>query len=226
MTVCTWNTADAGSNLTFSPDLLTVTSTSSSGSCVRSTVSWVGGSGASNSSYIRYQELSFSNTGLCGMGISNQGEPTSDYLGGTSHGVGYYSNSHVAIQATDVVNYATFSAPITVGMVTRFANQKAWWTLDGVTFNDDVITNQNPIANIGGFDIGFYSAGGGVFGDSSSWADVYAALGSLASGNSATANFGATPFVYNPLFGKVVSIGGLAWDGTIRALGGGFWFAA
>lgn len=212
---CTWNPSDCAANFTLSNGNLTVTSNSATFGSVRSTQLWVGGVGVVASSYIRYHELTFSSASNCGIGISDNGELTSNYLGQTSHGCGYYANGAVRIQGLAPTTYATFTPPITVGMVTRFANQKAWWTINGTTFNNDIIANQNPITNVGGFDIGAFTAGGGVFGNTGTgFFNVFAAFGSFASGNSATANFGATPFVYASLFSSVVVIGGAAWDGS------------
>lgn len=216
---CTWNPSDIGANITLSNGNLTWTSTSNAFTCGRSTQGWITGTGSGGggvrSSNILYYEQNLTTVNFCGPGISNIGETVTLYCGQSSHGVAFYSNSHLtqsgAIQAT----WTTYTTPQRIGIVLRLFQAKIWWTLDGTTFNNDVIANQNPITNVGGYDLTAISTGGGVLGDPfNGFTTIYAAFGTLQSGNVGVANFGATPFTYAPLFASVVGIGGTAWDGS------------
>jgi hypothetical protein len=228
VTACTWNPSDIGSGIALSNANLTWTSSSSSHVCGRSTLGWPAGSGSTPANITRYLEATFGTVSDASIGISNTGEPVTDYLGQTSHGTGYYNNGNVAIENLTAETLASYTAPITVGMVMRLfasGDGKLWVTLNGTSFNNDVLANQNPLTNTGGFDFSVYTAGGGILGTPGSFSTVYAAFGSLSSGNVCTANFGATPFSYATLFGHLVQIGGLAWNGT-GALTDQYFFAA
>jgi hypothetical protein len=196
--LCTFNPSDTGSAITLSNADLTATSGSGDGQS-RGTVGYVGGSGSTAAINKLYWEMLFTTTaGQSGMGVSNTGEPNTDYLGETSHGCGYYSNGNVAIQDLAEATLASFSNGALVGMAIDFNLQKAWWTLNGSTWNNDIITNQNPATGVGGFDIGSFGAGGGVFGETDNWYSVFPSFGSATSGNVSTANFGGSAFGYTP----------------------------
>ena len=196
--LCTFNPSDTGSAITLSNGDLTATSTSGNGQS-RGTVGYVGGTGAVAAINKLYWEMTFTTTGgHSGMGVSNTGEPNTDYLGETSHGCGYYSNGNVAIQGLTEATLASFSNGALVGMALDFNLQKAWWTLNGSTWNNDIITNQNPATGVGGFNIGSFGAGGGVFGSSGAWFTVFPSFGSDTSGNVSTANFGGSALGYTP----------------------------
>jgi hypothetical protein len=128
-----------------------------------------------------------------GIGIANSSALDSQYLGQTTAGIGYYlKNGDVLISASHVATYYTLTQGATVGVAVDFVNQKVWFTKDGLTWNDDILANQNPATNTGGAPLTNQ-----IFAPSGVYSTVYPAFGNGdASGTSMTANFGASPFAF------------------------------
>lgn len=193
---CTWGSVAA--NIVLSNGNKTWASNSASQTSGIGTVGYLAGTGSTNASFLKYYETTIVATGSNGpgVGITNENQNFNQVLGS---GIG---NSGISLQSNGATLYLnangtpafTFANTNVIGMAVDFANQKIWWTKNGTTRNADIIANQNPATNTGGFHAN-PSASGTPFGQSGSYHTIYPAFGSLASGNSATINANG-PFAY------------------------------
>lgn len=198
--VCTIDPANVSANISVTNGNLTWTSTSGTNALGRGTLGYLAGTGVTNASYKLYFEM-FADSALgggdfWGVGIDAGSDSVVGYLGQTSAGVGLYIAGSVATNNATAATYFTYTTSNTVGIAVDFFNQKVWWTKNGTTWNNDIIANQNPATNTGGF-TAFTSPG--VFGGGGNpYATVYPAFGSLTrTGNSGTFNGGATAFAFS-----------------------------
>lgn len=199
LAVCTLDPSNIGSNIALSNGNLTWTSSTTSGTSGAATAGagYVGGTGSTNASNLLYMEESVGTTSGShgvGFGISTNTPVLTGILGtgsGGNVGIGLYADDTVVYNNAGDGTLFSVSNGAVVGMAVDFFHQKVWWTSDGVTWNNDVIGNQNPATNTGG-----KSAPGAPFGSSGAYTTVVPAFGnSGTSGNSATFNF-TGPFLY------------------------------
>lgn len=122
------------------------------------------------------------------------------FLGGdTSHqSVGWFGDGRVFINNVVVTTIATLGVNNTlekVGLCLDLTNNKLWigrGNSDGtISWNNDVIANQNPATNTGGVDISSVTANGALF-FAIDWFDV---------GDTGFVNFGQFPYYYGPPVG-------------------------
>lgn len=198
---CTIDPATKSANIALSGGNNTWTSTGAGGSGdgAHGTRGYPAGNGIANSPFKYYAEFTVTAVGAgantFGVGIASAADPVSAYLGNSFNGVGFYNGNHVAQGNLTQTTLFTFTTADIIGMAVDFFNQKIWWTKNGTTWNNDVIGNQNPATNTGGFFPStiahgpWGSAGSGYF-------IVYPAIGSLSSGNVGVFNGGLTSFTY------------------------------
>ena len=196
---CTLDPARLPSTMTLSNGDLTWTSNDAAGatSCF-GTLGYLAGSGGTPLNLKPYFEgtittLPGGSTFGPGIGIANSNALDSQYLGQTGAGIGYYiKNGDVLIAASHVATYYTLAQGDTIGVAVDFVNQKVWYTKDGLTWNNDILANQNPATNTGGAPLTNQ-----IFAPSGIYSTVYPSFGDGdAVGTAVTANFGATPFVF------------------------------
>ena len=174
----TWSTTDKDVNITLSNGNLTASTGGTSGKTVRATNPVTG-----DFSYFEVTTASGATFFNGAVGISTLDYPVNVFVNDIHHFYSY-SNGNVSNPGgTFIGTYAAFNdtGPITVGFAVDKVNKKWWISVGGVwDFG-------NPNTLTGGFD---YSSIGS--------ADVFATLYLGDVNLSATANFGASPFVYTP----------------------------
>lgn len=200
----TWDNANKGANVALTNGLLTATSTNAGSQCSRATLGYLAGTGITRASWLKYFELTVvaPGSGDVGLevGIMSDAEVFTNFLGETGNSVSLNVPNGKIFYIGSV--FATYTAQLggtVYGIFADAANQKIWWTIDGSTWNNDVIGNQNPASNIGGVNPGELFQPAGTF------KTVYPAFGSRSSGSAVTANFGASAFAYS------IPAGGSAW---------------
>lgn len=195
--VCTLDPSNVGANITLSNGNKTWASTSTANTLGRGTLGYLAGSGVTNASYKLYFEM-FADSALgggnfWGVGIDAGTDSVANFLGGTSAGVGLYNAGNATTNNATGATYFTWTSSATIGVAVDFFHQKVWWTKDGVTWNNDIIANQNPVNNTGGF--GTFTAPGVFGGSGNPYATVYPAFGTInRSANSGTFNGGQSAF--------------------------------
>ena len=214
MTLCTWNPARVGSNITLSNGDLTFASTNGTSTSGQATLGYPGGMGATNSTLKLYFEATTIQSGSphgAAVGLANENQLVSAEAGVDANSIGLYGTSGVLFY--NFINFGpnffganwanVFSTPgVTVGVATRFATRELFFTVDGTTWNDGFDAGggvANPLVPNSGANLGFGSADGfQVFHDTGAgvYRTVYPAFSAFVSGDSMTANFGATPFVH------------------------------
>lgn len=208
--VCTLDPANVAANVTLSNGNLTWTTTSNALALGRGTIGYLGGTGSTNSSFKLYFEMKANTVASAvdswGVGIDAGSDPTNIAVGGSAIGVGLYDNRGVWTNSAVVINYNNFTNGATVGVAVDFFHQKIWWTVDGSTWNNDIIANQNPAANLGGFSTWTSPS---PFGTSGAYNTVFPAFGSIStSGNIGTFNGGTSSFTYTAPSGFSAWCGG------------------
>jgi hypothetical protein len=203
LTACTWNPADVGSSITLSAGNLTWVSTTGTRNLGRSTLGYPTGPGTwgslNNSTLKLYYEATAGfvdpangpQMGFSNSNATSDNSPSTAFLGQGENGIGLAGAAGAVYQNFAlIVNYFAYATGDVIGAAVDFFNQKIWWTKNGTTWNNDIIANQNPANNTGGYYDAF------LFGNGT-YLTLYAAFGSLDSGDGmGPANFGATPFTH------------------------------
>jgi hypothetical protein len=198
-TTCSWGVV--GSNITLSNSNNTWTSTSSSQTSGLGAYGLIAGTGATNSTYLRYFEVTVNSIASdnSSVGISNQLQNVNvDILGngsGAAIGMGLGPNGATHYLNSSVGTLFTYTTGAIIGDAVDFPHQKQWWTKNGTTWNNDIIANQNPATNTGGQ--AFSGGGNTPFGTSNTgpYYTIYPAFGNNNSGDSMTFN-GTGSFSY------------------------------
>jgi hypothetical protein len=171
----TWNPAALGSSLTLSTDHLTFTETGPGGFDSALGI-------ASHSTGKFYFELVPNWTaGNIYVGLGNASTPL--HAAFPSPAVVWGPGGQIFQNGGNAATIQTYVTGTTLCVAADLTNNKIWFRPNGGNWNNDVIANQNPATNTGGFTIGV--TGGGP----------YFPLGTVAnSTDAATANFGATAY--------------------------------
>lgn len=208
----TWDPSNCSTKITLTNGNLTATANASqAANLCRATVSQ-----SSGKYYMEITMGSQATSGNDGIGLCKSTTnilSTTAYLGhdgnpstsmGTYGGTGSINGS---FGNWSVV--APMAATNILGIAIDFTNKKAWWwRQSNNTWNGDVLANQNPSLNVGGLDLGTAHPLNG-FGSGTAF---FPALDLETSGDSLTANFGAS--AYSIASGPGVPTGFLNWDGT------------
>ncbi len=196
MAATTWDPSHTAAAITLSNGNKTGTTTSTGSLSTHSTNAYAG-----NSGYLLYFEVTATTVltagNTWGVGICSTGSPTGSFPGGSAvAGMGFYQNGKTFVATALQSTYFTFVSGDVIGVAVDFGNEKIWFTKNGTTWNNDVIGNQNPATNTGGF--------------------RPAAWGTPGTGN------GANPFVTSGVFNNVViNWGSTGSNGNVGILNGG-----
>jgi hypothetical protein len=208
--VCTWDPAHIHTNMALSNGNKTLTVTTGVNGTGHATTGYLAGTGVTNASYKLYFEITATTVnGGWNSGIDQTSDVLGISLGDSFAGVGMYNSGHVFNNGNQGAAYFTFVSGDILGLAVDFFHQKIWWTKNGTTWNNDIIGNQNPATNTGGYNT---FSGEGVFGGNGGpYRVVVPAFGSFSSpslGDVATYNGGDTSFSYT------LASGFTAWCGT------------
>jgi hypothetical protein len=88
--------------------------------------------------------------GTASVGIICWGGNTGQLVGYDNYGIGYRNTGAVVLNGTVLKTLATYAVGNTIGVAINLGLRLIWFTLDGVTWNNDVNANQNPVGNVGG----------------------------------------------------------------------------
>jgi hypothetical protein len=182
-----WNASAKNGHITLSNSNLTATAdgTISNHAAVLSTKS------ASGSQNVYWETTAvFVDNSFQGLGIGNSSITFADgdYLGVSTHGMNYFSGGAVYVNGASVTTLAGYSTSSVIGSALSIPNNKIWFTLNGTTWNNDIIANQNPVGNVGGLNLTTIGVGAGPY---------FAGCSVLQTTDAFTANFGATSFTYS-----------------------------
>jgi hypothetical protein len=172
----TWNPADIGANLALSNANLTVTTTSLSSTSVRAT--------ASTSAIKRYCEFTSSQFAFdnAGLGFGNASASLSVFVGSDANGVGFFTGDGWYIGGTKILSdTAGYTAGNVFGLAIDPVGLLVWIrAAAAANWNNNGLAD--PATGVGGAAISF----SGPF---------FPMFNGQSTGDNATANFGATPFV-------------------------------
>jgi hypothetical protein len=174
--------------------------TLSNGNLTFSNVTGLSGIARSTTSYANanlYYEITCNAFGFdsyIGLGATNINHcPRDGAPGEDNNSIGYYNgdgNVYAATLGTILGNAGTYAPGDVIGVAARIASSgggiatiKAWFRKNGGNWNNDVIANQDPANNIGGFSYTFAAAD-----------TVSAMAGTDGSADQETFNFGATTY--------------------------------
>jgi hypothetical protein len=176
----TWNPSDKSANITLTNGNLTA---STPQSAVYAGVRSV----ASASSGKKYWETlaNVRTTPAETGGAGNASATLSNFNGQDAFGMGWFGSGEVYTNLTLQGTIQTWVQGDTLCFALDIDNSKMWFRTNGGNWNNDVIGNQNPATNTGGFTFAFA-------------APVFAMLALNTSGDQHTANFGATAYAQTP----------------------------
>jgi hypothetical protein len=107
-----------------------------------------------------------------------------NYVGRDTFSLGYDRDNRVLYNNGTIATLVTYTAGDIIGVALDITNSKIWFRKNGGDWNNDVIGNQNPATNTGGYDISTLTADGAV----------RAAISLHIDADQVTTNFGATAF--------------------------------
>lgn len=110
-------------------------------------------------------------------------------IGDNTNSIGWRGSGAVVLNASTVVTYQGWAQGDTLCFALDMTNGKIWFRTNGGNWNNDVIGNQNPATNTGGYD---YVAGSMAAGP------YFAMCGTIVSGDVYTTNFGASAYAQTP----------------------------
>lgn len=144
-------------------------------------------------------------TGVDSVGFLCYGGNGGILLGTDNYGVGYESTGQVKLNNVVLATIAPYAAGAIVGVAINVLKRLIWFTLDGVTWNDDIIANQNPATSTGGISFATIN-----------WCSPRAALSLAANGDRAITAFSVGSFAYTPPagFNSIDSCGVTLVDGS------------
>lgn len=140
-----------------------------------------------------------------GGGNANWTVTGTNSLGNDANSFGFRLDGSTFVAGTNEANWDGSNAPTQGGVVDiafDLINMKAWARFNGGNWNNDVIANQNPATNTGGYSIS------GITGP------FYAGGSAVGVGDTITANFGEQSFTY------ALPSGFTAWDTPLAAIQG------
>lgn len=128
-------------------------------------------------------------TGVIAVGLVNRSYnmASGTILGTDVNGVGYKSGGTVVINNATVSTIATYTTAAKIGVAVDLARMLIWFTLNGTTWNNDVIANQNPVGDVGGISLATMALGSALPAAGGSL------TGAILAGVFATASFTYTP---------------------------------
>lgn len=200
MSWAAFSSGDAFSNnITFSNSNLTITSSSGlvhARSCIQ----------LPGSPSLVYCSFTASVTGANGLGITNTTLPAAGTtLGADTNAVIYRSDGTVFTNNATATTLASYTAGDVIDMAIDQNHSKIWWRKNGGNWNNDVIGNQNPATNTGGYT---YSVTGTL---------LFVAAQISATSGAWIANFGGSTFTYAAPAGFVPLTQGTTWDSVANA---------
>ena len=143
---------------------------------------------------LTYFEVNFNVlTGVGSVGVSRYGASNTNQIGVDSYGIGYESNGNVIHNNVTLVTLGTYTTGSVIGVAINQALNLIWFTLNGTTWNNDVIANQNPFGNVGGISY----AGLNITNDPG-WVGLRATAALNTNNDQLTANFSVGSFKYTP----------------------------
>jgi hypothetical protein len=198
----TWSTTDKTANITTSGGALTATTTSAAEAGIRGTLSR-----GSGKWYLEFR-CGTETSGIFGVGFASSSWVLTDAndIGGDAAGnsVGIYDNGQVFIKNAIIGSSASlaFGSTNTIGAALDLDNLKIWYEnlTIGLGWNGDILANQDPANNIGGYPLSTLATGPFFF-----------AFGDAASGNAVTINPSSG-------FTGTVPTNFLAWDTIIAQI--------
>jgi hypothetical protein len=175
----TWNPADKNANLTLSGgDLIFTQGAFNDYASLRSV--------ASASSGKKYWELTATTIGGAALTVEGFGNSTmalNTYLGANTNSMGWVGDGRVLLNDVTVTTIQTWAQGDTLCFALDLDNSKVWFRTNGGNWNNDVIGNQNPATNTGGASLSGIASG-----------PYFVMAQGHATGDSMTANFGATAY--------------------------------
>lgn len=177
-TTTTFDPSKKGTNVTLSGGNLTVTG---SGLGVVLSI-------ASHSTGKFYLESSIT-AGGAAVGFGNASLGLNSFLGASDNdSVACNNVGQIFINGAQVGSAISGFGPTNVvQMAVDFVNQKVWWKVDSLGWDNDIIANQNPATNTGGTSFSTINAG------------PYFAGTTIGSGSdTSTFNFGGTAYSFTP----------------------------
>ena len=152
-----------------------------------------------------YWEMAVTNVGIggsgqgYGVGIANSSFTfgNNNFLGVDTNSIGFYNGTgNVYFNGSPLTTLGIFTVGGTVGVAVDYSNGHIWWTIDGISWNNDILANQNPVGNIGGIAV----PGG---------ASLFPAYDVLSNDRISqnTVDFGATTFTYATLYATLQAAG-------------------
>ena len=181
-----WNPADTSALHQFSNGDLTLTRITTNNQYAMTR----GSRGRSTGKYYFEVRFTFTGTGMS-AGIANSAtalDSVSIYAGNNTNSIIVGTNSQTTFNNTNLGSPGTVTSNQWLGFAIDLDNKKWWTVVSGGNWNNDVIENQNPALNVGGYSFATIAAG-----------PYYPLLQSYrTSDHSGVANFGATRFVFNP----------------------------
>ena len=82
--------------------------------------------------------------GSTGVGLGNSSFATASFLGGDGNSLCYFFSGSVFNGGSGIASIASFTTGAIIGVAYDFNAKLVWFTLNGTTWNNDVIGNQNP----------------------------------------------------------------------------------
>jgi hypothetical protein len=88
-----------------------------------------------------------------GVGVTSSAQSVSNVIGNNNNGIAYYSDGTVRYNAGTLTSLATYTAGDIISVAVDFTNNKVWFRKNAAGWNNDILANQNPASNVGGYDI-------------------------------------------------------------------------
>jgi hypothetical protein len=121
-----------------------------------------------------------------GIGNGSLGHSSFVYPGRDLNGIGYLADGTVRINAATITTLATYTSGSIIGIAVDLTHNKIWFGLisgSTISWNNDVLANQNPATNTGGISLSTLNAG-----------PYFAVVSPAAFGDTMIANFGGSAY--------------------------------
>lgn len=103
-------------------------------------------------SYAEFVITTLTGTPVVGLVNPSYNMSTATLLGGEANSLGYRSGGAVLANGVTLTTLAAFVQGDRIDMAVDPDNRLVWFRVNGGNWNNDVITNQNPVGAIGGID--------------------------------------------------------------------------
>lgn len=125
---------------------------------------------------------------LPGAGIGIPPYAAVDLGNDSNESIGWQGNGIIRRNSGNIATIQTFTTTDICCIALDIDNNKIWFRTNNGNWNNDILANQNPATNTGGFDTSALTP-----------LPLYPAFGlNSAGGDQITANFGATPYAQTP----------------------------